>query len=228
MTPMATPIAIVQHAAARGARKERAIRPAVAGSVPASVSTAVSPEPAHALPAAGPATTYQDLRNLGAIFGVPQRAQQVIAGMQAQVAAARAKVAQLKPVTVFDYNYDSGDSAPFTAGGLAIPNALISLAGGTNIFASLKQSFTSVSWEKVVAANPQCIIINDYGTPTAKQKERFLETSKITKNLAAVKNKCLLPLAYDEITPGPRNGDAVAALARLLHPAAFGLPADGS
>jgi iron complex transport system substrate-binding protein len=170
--------------------------------------------------------TYQDLRNLGAIFGVPQRAQQVIAGMQAQVTAAQAKVAQLKPVTVFDY--DSGDSAPFTAGGLAIPNALISLAGGTNIFASLKQSFTSVSWEKVVAANPQCIIINDYGTPTAKQKEHFLETSKITKNLAAVKNKCFLPLAYDEITPGPRNADAVTAIAHLLHPTAFGLPANGS
>jgi ABC-type Fe3+-hydroxamate transport system substrate-binding protein len=63
--------------------------------------------------------TYQDLRNLGAIFGVRQRAQQVIAGMQAQVAAVRAKVAKLKPVTVFDY--DSGDSAPFTAGGLAPP-----------------------------------------------------------------------------------------------------------
>ena len=172
------------------------------------------------------ADTYQDLRNLGEIFNIWAKAQHVISAMQAQIAAARAKIAGLKPVTVFDY--DSGEAAPFTGAGLATPNALISLGGGTNIFASLKQSLTSVSWEQVVKADPQCIIVNDYGTPTAAQKEKFLETSPITKNLTAVRNRCFLPLSYDEVTPGPRNSQAVAAIARWLHPAAFGLPADGS
>ena len=170
--------------------------------------------------------TYTDLRNLGEIFNVRAKAQQVIAAMQHQVAAAHAKVASLKPVTVFDY--DSGQASPFTGAGLAIPTALLTLAGGTNIFGGLKQSFTSVSWEQVVSKDPQCIIINDYGTPTAAQKEKFLETSPITRNLTAVKNHCFLPLAYDEITPGPRNALAVTAIARWLHPAAFGLPANGS
>ena len=95
----------------------------------------------------------------------PQKANQVIDSMKAQIAAVQAKVATLPPVTVFDY--DSGTSAPFTGPGLAMPNALITLGGGTNIFAWLKQSWTSVSWEQVVKADPQCIIINDYGTPTA-------------------------------------------------------------
>ena len=170
--------------------------------------------------------TYQDLRNLGQIFNVRARAAKVISGMQAQVAAARAKIDGLKPVTVFDY--DSGESAPFTGPGLAMPTALITLGGGTNIFGSLKQSWTSVSWEQVVKADPQCIIINDYGTPTAAQKEKFLETSPITRNLTAVRNHCFLPLAYDEVTPGPRNAQAAVAIARWLHPAAFGLTADGS
>ena len=170
--------------------------------------------------------TYQDLRNLGEIFNVRARAQRVISAMQAQVAAAQAKIAGLKPVTVFDY--DSGQAAPFTGPGLAMPNALISLGGGTNIFASLKQSWTSVSWEQVIKADPQCIIINDYGTPTAAQKEKFLETSPITKKLTAVKNRCFLPLSYDEVTPSPRNAEAAVAIARWLHPSAFGLPADGS
>jgi iron complex transport system substrate-binding protein len=170
--------------------------------------------------------TYTDLRNLGEIFNVRAKAQHVIAAMQHQVAAAHAKVAGLKPVTVFDY--DSGQAAPFTGAGLAIPTALIALAGGTSIFAGLKQSFTSVSWEQVIAKDPQCIIINNYGTPTAAQKEKFLETSPITRNLTAVKHHCFLPLSYDEITPGPRNAPAVLAIARWLHPAAFGLPPDGS
>jgi iron complex transport system substrate-binding protein len=170
--------------------------------------------------------TYQDLRNLGAIFDVRARAHAVIGAMQAQVAAVRSKIAGLKPITVFDY--DSGEAAPFTGPGLAMPNALISLGGGTNIFASLKQSWTSVSWEQVIKADPQCIIINDYGTPTAAQKEKFLETSPITKNLTAVKNRCFLPLSYDEVTPSPRNAEAVVKIAHWLHPSAFGLPADGS
>jgi iron complex transport system substrate-binding protein len=170
--------------------------------------------------------TYADIRNLGAIFGVQARAQRVIASMEAEVAAVRAKISGLKPVAVFDY--DSGEAAPFTGPGLAMVNAEISLGGGTNIFASLKQSWTSVSWEQVVAAQPQCIIINNYGTPTAAQKEKFLETFSASKNLPAVRNHCFLPLSYDEVTPSPRNAEAVEAIAKWLHPSAFGLPADGS
>jgi iron complex transport system substrate-binding protein len=170
--------------------------------------------------------TYQDLTSLGRIFDIPQKAQQVIGSMKAQIATVRSKVASLPPVTVFDY--DSGTTAPYTGAGLGMPNAEITLGGGTNIFASVKQSFPSVSWEQVVKADPRCIIINDYSTPSAAQKEKFLETSPITKNLTAVKNHCFLPLTYDEVTPGPRNAEAIIAIAHWLHPSAFGLPADGS
>ena len=171
--------------------------------------------------------TYTDLTDLGEIFGVEARATKVIASMQAQVASTRAKVVHLPPpVTVFDY--DSGTSAPFTGPGLAMPNALITDGGGTNIFAGLKQSWTSVSWEQVVAADPQCIIINNYGTPTATQKEKFLETSEITQNLTAVKNKCFLPRSYDEVTPAPRNVEAIVKIAKWLHPSAYVACSTGS
>jgi iron complex transport system substrate-binding protein len=172
------------------------------------------------------ANTYQDLTNLGKIFGVESKATNLIASMKAQVASAQAKVGSHAPVTVFDY--DSGSSAPYTGAGLATISSLISDAGGTDIFDALKQSFSAVSWEQVIAANPQCMIINDYGKPTASQKETFLENSKFTENLTAVKNKCFLLLSYDEITPGPRNAEAVVKIARWLHPAAYGLLADGS
>jgi len=170
--------------------------------------------------------TYTDLRNLGEIFAVQSRARALVASMQAQVAAVQAKIAGLKPITVFDY--DSGEAAPVTGPGLAMPTPLISLGGGINIFASLKQSWSTVSWEQVVKAQPECIIINDYGTPTAAQKEKFLETYPASKNLPAVRNRCFLPLSYDEVTPSPRNAQAVVAIAKWLHPSAFGLPADGS
>jgi iron complex transport system substrate-binding protein len=170
--------------------------------------------------------TYQDLTDLGQIFNVNQRAQQVIKSMKTQIAGAQSRVASLPPVTVFDY--DSGTSTPFTGPGLAMVNAEITLGGGANIFANLKQSWTSVSWEQIVKADPQCIIINDYSTPTAAQKEQFLESSPITKNLTAVRNHCFLPLTYDEVTPSPRNAEAVVAIAHWLHPSTFGLAPDGS
>ena len=56
--------------------------------------------------------TYTDLTGLGRIFDVPQKAQQVINSMKAQIATVQSKVASLKPVTVFDY--DSGTAAPVT------------------------------------------------------------------------------------------------------------------
>ena len=77
----------------------------------------------------------------------------------------------------------------------------------------------------MVKRQPQCIIINDYSTPTWQQKLKFLRTFAATKNLPAVRNSCVIPLSYDEVTPSPRNAEAVVALARLLHPTAFGLPA---
>jgi hypothetical protein len=47
--------------------------------------------------------TYQNLRNLGEIFNLRAKAQQVISAMQAQVSGAHDKVSGLEPVTVFDY-----------------------------------------------------------------------------------------------------------------------------
>jgi iron complex transport system substrate-binding protein len=166
--------------------------------------------------------TYQDLTNLGAIFNVSARASALVGQMKTQITDVRAKVASLPSVSVFDY--DSGTSAPFTAPGLATPTALIELAGGSNIFASLKQSWTSVSWEQVIARKPQCIVVNDYGTPTWQQKEQFLKTDPASRNLPAVRDGCIIHLAYDQVTPSPRNAEAVLAIARLLHPTAFGLP----
>jgi len=164
--------------------------------------------------------TYADLTNLGKIFNVQAKATQIINSMKAQIASVRAKLAGVAPKTVF--LYDSGTDAPFTAPGLAAPDALISLAGGTNIFHNLKQTWTSVSWEQVVKADPQCIIVNNYGTPTYAQKVEFLQTSPITKNLTAVKAKCFVDLDYAQLTPSPNNGVAVEAIAKALHPEQMG------
>ncbi len=71
-------------------------------------------------------------------------------------------------------------------------------------------------------------IISDYGTPTPERKEKFLETSKITRKLAAFRQKGLLAVSCDEVTPSPRSAQAVLKNAKPLHPWAFDLQTDGS
>lgn len=64
--------------------------------------------------------------------------------------------------------------------------------------------------------------------PDRRQKETVLESSPITKNLTAVKNRCFLSLSYDEVTLGPCNAAAVMTIASWLYPEIVDLPADGS
>jgi iron complex transport system substrate-binding protein len=113
--------------------------------------------------------------------------------------------------------YDSGLEQPFTAGRYAMPTAMIEAAGGTNVMESVAASWTTVGWESVLAADPEVIIIVDYGAVTARQKIDFLTANPAFSDMSAVKNQRFVVLSYDEATPGIRNVAAIEKLARELH-----------
>jgi iron complex transport system substrate-binding protein len=154
---------------------------------------------------------YADLLNLGTIFGVEDRAKDLVAGYEAKLAAVTAKVDRSTPLRVFVY--DSGEETPFTAGAYAIPTALIEAAGGRNIMDDLEKSWATVAWEPVVERNPEVIVIVNYGDVTAEQKIAFLEANPAFANVDAVKNDRYVVLEYIEATPGPRN---ITALEKLV------------
>jgi iron complex transport system substrate-binding protein len=153
---------------------------------------------------------YNDLLNLGLIFGVEDRAKDLVAGYEAKLADLTAGVDRTKPLRVFVY--DSGEETPFTAGAYAIPTALIEAAGGRNIMDDLDKSWATVAWEPVVERNPEVIVIVNYGDVTAEQKIAFLEANPAFANVDAVKNDRYVVLEYVEATPGPRNIRAVEKL----------------
>ena len=171
-------------------------------------------------PPASLGDVYRDLANLGKIFDVENRADTLIKDMQTKIQALSSKAAgDGKPVSVFVY--DSGEDRPFTAGREAIPTALIAAAGGRNVMDDLDDSWTRVNWETVVARNPQAIVIVDYGSVTAAQKEAFLRNNPALNQMDAVKNNRFIVLPYDDATPGVANVRAIATIAKGLHPAAF-------
>ena len=160
--------------------------------------------------------TFTDLRNLGRIFGVTDRADALIAEQQAILDDIRERLTGTEPVEVFVY--DSGEDAPFTAPGLAIPTDLIERAGGHNIFADLAETWTSVSWEQVLTRDPDCIVIVDYGDVTWQHKRDFMKNDPRLNTITGVQRNCFVPLPYAAMTPGIRNADAVQTIAQALHP----------
>lgn len=154
---------------------------------------------------------YNDIANLGTIFGVEDRAGDLIEGWQAEVAEMTADIDMDDPIRAFVY--DSGEDAPFTAGRYAMPTALIEAAGGTNVMDSFEKSWATVGWEEVVAAAPEVIVIVNYGEVTAEQKRDFMLSNPAFADIPAVKNDTFVTLEYVEATPGPRNIAAIAKLA---------------
>ena len=155
---------------------------------------------------------YNDLRNLGKIFDVQDRAEALIAGYEAELEAFLADQPQL-PTPPRVFVYDSGEDTAFTAGRYAMPNAMIEVAGGVNIMNDFDKSWATVGWEAVVERNPEIIIIVNYGEVSAAQKRAFMLTNPAFAELDAVKNDRFVVLEYVEATPGPRNINAVKTLA---------------
>ncbi|WP_192559652.1 ABC transporter substrate-binding protein [Pseudomonas allokribbensis] len=165
-------------------------------------------------PAATLEDTYNDLRNLGKIFDVQDRANALIADMQSQVAAVRKDLPAEKPRV---FLYDSGEDRAMTSGRLGMPQALIDASGGRNILDDVDASWTRVNWETVVERNPQVIVIVDYSEITAEQKIEFLLKNKALQSVDAIKNQRFIVIPYVQATPGIDNVLAVETLAKGFH-----------
>ena len=153
---------------------------------------------------------YNDLLNLGRIFGEEERAANIVQEYRTELLEETKGLDVSSPVRVFVY--DSGEDTPFTAGLYAMPTALIEAAGGTNIMNDFQKSWGTVTWEAVIDRNPEVIVIVNYGSVTAAQKRDFMMSNPAFASIDAVKNDRFVTLEYVEATPGPRNINAVKTL----------------
>ncbi|MFJ9406520.1 ABC transporter substrate-binding protein [Streptomyces sp. NPDC101393] len=158
---------------------------------------------------------YTDLTALGKIFHVEGRAAALIKTYKKQIADAAAKApAPAGRPSVF--LYDDGRDKPLTSGKFAGPHDIITKAGGDHVMKDLKDSWTTVGWETVVARNPDVIVINNYGDTSAARKKAFLTSYAPLRNVSAVKNDRIYVMDYAELVESPRNPAAVTDLARYL------------
>ncbi|MFJ9038608.1 ABC transporter substrate-binding protein [Streptomyces sp. NPDC102406] len=157
---------------------------------------------------------YTDFERLGKIFRVERKATDVVDGLKKRVKKVEAQAPAGEPVPVF--LYDSGTDQPFTAGNQVPPNDIIRTAGGKNVFDELDERWTQVNWESVAEAEPEVIIVLDYGDLPAAKKIDFLKKSPHTRELPAVKKNNFFVLDYNEGISGPRDIDGLEKFATYL------------
>lgn len=163
---------------------------------------------------------FDDVTRLGQVMDVSDKADALVSGWKEQLAAIEAKTADQPKPRVF--LLDGPADAPFTAGKFAIPDAMITAAGGENVTHGMDTSWGRTSWEAVAAANPEFLVLLDYQSGNgAVDTFEFLKEHPVMAHTDAVKNERWIGLRYEELTPGPANIDAIEKMAKAMHPDLF-------
>ncbi|HEY7321495.1 MAG TPA: cobalamin-binding protein [Candidatus Binatia bacterium] len=103
-------------------------------------------------------------------------------------------------------------------GGKNFINELITLAGGKNIAGDAAQPWLNLPDEVVVAKAPQVIIEAGMGSERDQSVNHWADL----KSIPAVQQGRVYPYPSDKILrPGPRIGEGLEEIARLLHPECF-------
>ncbi len=163
---------------------------------------------------------YIDFLNLGKIFDVEERAEEVVASMKREVEAVEAKVGALdEKLRVL--LYDSGEDKAFTAACCGSANLVVEAAGGINLFNDLEGNYKSASWEAVVERDPEVIVLIEAGWSTSAEKEQILLTNKALADITAVKNKRFVIVPFSSTSPGVRVPTLITTLAKAFYPDKF-------
>lgn len=162
---------------------------------------------------------YQDFYNLGRIFQVEDKANEVVDAMKEKIAGIEEKLDGVETVKVL--NFDSvRDDGIYTPGN-NFTSKLIRHAGGVNVFEDLENTWNTVSVESVVEANPDVIVINDYGDTPIEEKIDYLNNTEVFSDITAVKNQNYLVITLPEVFASTRVADTIEKFAKAFHPECF-------
>lgn len=163
---------------------------------------------------------YADIELVGRALARDDAARTLVEDLESRVEAVQTAVADLERPRTF-YEVGVFEGAIYTAGAGSFLASLIEMAGGEPI--SGDELSTSIELEDLVAADPELILLGDASydpTITAESVAARPGWAAMT----AVAAGRVVPVAEDIVItrPGPRIADGLEALARAIHPDAFG------
>lgn len=158
---------------------------------------------------------YTDIRNIGKIFGVSDRAEALVQELEREVAGAAAQAGGSDDALRV-FLFDSGDDAPYTATCCSMFTNMIETAGGENIFADVDGRWETVNWEEVIDRDPELIVLTEADWSTSQEKIDLLLGNPALGDITAVKEQRFVVLQFSSLVPGIRNATGIAELAEAV------------
>ncbi len=166
-------------------------------------------------------TVFEDMMKYGEIFGVTEDAKIWVDAQKSILESVQDKIKDLPKKKIFVY--DSSDGQPFTAFKGYTTN-ILKLIGAENVMenAGVEKTWAATSWESVVAADPEYIIIADYSNGVRndedfQQKVATIKDNPQLQNVTAVRENHFVKVKLSEITPGVRTVESLKRLAEEIH-----------
>ena len=166
---------------------------------------------------------YRNIREFGQIFDVSDRAEQLVASLQAREQKAVEAVANLKAkdlsVALWFSSKDlKGDA--FMAGKNGVPGYILAKLGARNVIETTEE-WPLVGWETIAAANPSVIVAvkmdrRRFPADDIEKKLDFLKTDPVASKLDAVKNGRIAVIDVAATRAGIDTVDGIETLARAL------------
>ncbi|MBW4982427.1 ABC transporter substrate-binding protein [Mameliella sp. CS4] len=152
------------------------------------------------------APILRDIEVIGDIFGVADRADVLIAETRARIDAVQNDPAGGGRTA---FIYDSGTDTPYSIGCCGGPALLARTAGLQSISADVSGTWIDLAWERVVAADPDVILLIEADWSTAADKRAHLENDPVLAELSAVRNGRYVVVPFSETLLGMRFADGV-------------------
>lgn len=152
----------------------------------------------------------REMREIAAIFGVPDRAEKLINDQRAALAAVPKDSRQRTVLW-----YSSGTDSPYVGAGIGAPQLIMDSIGLKNVFAGTPDTWSVVSWESVLDADPDLIVLVDATWNTAESKRKILASSPAAA-LDAVREQRYLTVRFPAGEGGVATVEAITSLADQL------------
>ncbi|MGB8192071.1 MAG: ABC transporter substrate-binding protein [Chitinophagaceae bacterium] len=162
------------------------------------------------------------LKDLGQYFGEEAKADAIAKKMDADIAIATDSLKALRMTdtpSVMIIHFGRANNVYFVMSGRkGVGDKMIALAGGKTATYDAKGA-RQLSAEAVAAANPDIIIATDYGYDQMGNMDKFISGVPGVALTNAGKNKRIVRFEeHDLIYFGPRTGENIIKLMKLLHP----------
>lgn len=167
------------------------------------------------------ADVWADIRRVAQTLGAPERGDQLVESLQRRMneIATKARTGSSRPTVACVEWID-----PLMAAGNWAPE-LVEMAGGVNLFGEAGKHSPWMTWEELVAADPDVIFISPCGFDIARtlQETHLLAGKPEWDGLKAVKTRRVFVADGNQYfnRPAPRLTESLEILAELLHPELF-------